>query len=186
MSFRIGRKFAQHVYPEPRRSAGADAFARNSAIALPGSGTPIGEGGVQVAWTYIESEGSAAQPGSTFDVPITPRSTGVIRVIGTVQIENGTEENINASVQVQVNGSSIVPPVASSTVDAQFGEGLTDGIETLSFVLDLIATDPVLVAGVPLSVGVLANIELLVTATADGLVLGTATLDIQELPAATG
>ena len=184
MTFRIGRRSAQHSYPATPRSAPA-AFARNSAVAEPGiTATPVTAAGTLVAWSYIESKGSALQPANTFDVPITSKVTGVVRVFGTVQVSNPTGADIDASVLIQVDGTSIIPPGAIATVNPTIPD-VNIGAQTLPFVVDIIPTVPPFIPG-PLPIGVTKNIRLLIIGSVDGLTLGPVTLDIQELPQATG
>lgn len=173
--FRIGRKHAQHTYPDTPRAAVA-AFARNSAVGPAGGPQGIILSGTPVPWSGIAS--GAATP--TPDVPITPKVTGVVRIIFTVVVENVSNTDEDVGVAVQVNGvtkntfSEEVPGTKS---------GVT-GIVTISGVVDL---EPP-IAGTPLPVGVTSNIEIVLTAGTDSesLQLDNATLDIQELPAATG
>jgi hypothetical protein len=165
--FRIGRRYAQHTYPDTPRGAGALSFARNFAEG-PGTPTTIDTSGVQVPWAFIESGDPVG-----VNVPITPRVTGRILFSGVVQVTNNDAAPVTVQVQIQVNGSTLLVPLVQETVDAN-GEAAI-AFEILSLAL--------------LPVGVTAQIQLQVTATADvDVVLSTnnTTLEIEEKPFATG
>jgi hypothetical protein len=165
--FRIGRKHASHTYPDTPRGAGALSFARNFAIG-PNTPTTITTGGVQVPWDIIES---GASPG--VNVPITPRVTGRMLFAGVIQVTNNDDVPVTISVQVQVQGSTLLVPLVQETVDAN-GEAAI-AFEILSLAL--------------FTVGVPRNISVLVTASADvDVVLTTdnSTIEIEEKPFATG
>lgn len=170
MGFRVGRSRAQHVYPESR-GVTTLVFARNFAQG-PSETTAVTMAGVQVPWTSIESVGGSPPPG-TVDVPITPRVTGRVRLLAMVAVQNTSGAAAKVSVQAQVGGVTVVgAPLGTETVDA------TTGVETVPYVFDL-----------TLPVGTTSDIELLVSASADGalaLIPSSTTLDIQELPRATG
>src|SRR5512147_2902491 len=163
--FRIGRKYAQHSYPESRRDTTVP-YAGNFAQG-PTDNTAISSGGTQIPWTVIASGAPAG-----VDIPITPKSSGRIRLVGQVVVDNISEGNATVSVQAQVDGVTISTPSSQT----EFSTDIT--IDTVPFVLDL-----------TLPVGVLANIQLLVTASGNDeleLTAACSTLDISEIPAPTG
>jgi hypothetical protein len=164
--FRIGRKHAQHSYPDTPRGAVA-AFARN--YASTNQNQDFSTGTVDVAWQAIES---GAAPGT--DVPVTPRVTGRVRIITTCVLINETLNPINVSVFSRIDGSPVGE--AAETVDA--ATETSNGESTITFVVDADA----------LPVGAAHQVSVRCTsssATAD-LTLAVAQVDIQELPAATG
>lgn len=203
--FRIGRKFASHSYPDTR-AATTVPYARNFAVG-PGTvtdvtvGTPVPWGVIEAiaAWgntttyalgalvsftdgnTYISLAGgnlnnqpdvSPAFWALNSIVPITPRSTGLIRIAGVISLKSAGDAAIVA-VQVRVNG--FVFPIPDF-------EAVTIGSGELGVL-------PILVETIPLTIGVTAAIEVLVTAIGPGSVSLTAassTLDVQEVQAATG
>jgi hypothetical protein len=165
--FRIGRRFAQHTYPDTPRGGGALAFARNFAMG-PATPTTITTGGVQVPWDFIESGAP-----SGVNVPITPRVTGRMLFSGVVQVTNNDDAPVTVQVQIQVNDATELVPLVQETVDA-------NGEAAIAFEIMYIASLPV---------GVTAQIQLLVTSTADvDVVLSTdnSTLEIEEKSFATG
>ena len=171
--FRIGRKFAQHSYPESRRDSTL-AFARNSAQGPGGDApVPVTTGGTQILWETIESGGGPSE-----DVPITPLVTGRIRIIAMVAVTNTIGVPTTVKVVAQVEDVTIPgSPVPEATVDESTDAG--NGFETITYVFDTTL----------LPVGATKHIEILVTAGVDNaieLTLENSTLDIQELPAATG
>jgi hypothetical protein len=122
--FRIGRKFAQHSYPESRFGDGA--FARNFASGPPtGEGpTPIVTTGTPVSWETIES---GAPPG--VNVPITPHVTGRIRIIATIVVASVAGAGL-VGIGAVIDGTPISTPQSFSAVVAL-------GVVTVSFVLDV-------------------------------------------------
>lgn len=168
--FRIGRKYAQHSYPEPRRGgASATPFARNFA-AGPGSETNITVPGVQVPWSAID----VGAPG--VNIPITPQSTGIIRIAGALTIKNHSGSNV---VTVLVN-----PQVAGVSLAFPLGDEVTLPINALAVI-------PILAETSALTIGVQALIQVLVSSEdADvnqiSIELESSTLDVQEVAVATG
>lgn len=168
--FRIGRVFARHTYPEPRRGGGASAgaFARNFASG-PASETTITVPGVQVPWAAID----VGSPGT--DVPITPQSTGIIRIDGAITLKNHSGDSVVVVVSAQVNGVDLPFPLAESI-----------SIPTNSF-----AVVPILAETTALPVGTPVNIQILVASDDSDtdeitIVLESSTLGVQEVSAATG
>jgi hypothetical protein len=170
MSFRIGRKFAQHTYPEPR-SIGAFQFARNFAYSAEGEDQPIPDDDeVPIEWGLISS-GAPAGP----DVPITPVATGIIRIIAAIAVGKNTGPSgfpNTISLVIHVNGVEIEPPeLLRVTIDS----GEFEMIPVLAEV-----------SGLPL--GVTANIRILATASTFGasLIEESSSIEVQEVQAATG
>jgi hypothetical protein len=168
--FRIGRSRAQHSYPDTRGAA-PNGFARNSALGPDGGSQALPD---KIKWGILE----VGTVGGTV-VPITPRVTGIIRIIGSVVCEN---EDINPNVMkvvVFVDGVSLVTG-SVSTIDAAPEAG--HGFITIPIEVDL--------AGVlALSTGVTHTIEVQVVPLNGGTstsVVSLSALDIQELPVATG
>jgi len=161
----VGTRY--YSYPETPRGGGALAFARNSGTA--GDETSISQAGVQVQWTEREVAGA-----TNVDVPITPRVTGIIRFLGMFYIQNEGPGNVqDVTVTLQVNGSDVASVAA--TVET-VGEG--SGSETIPFIL----------TGPGFTVGTTYNVQFkLSKATGSGsLLMITGTVDVQELPRATG
>jgi len=169
MSFRIGRAYARHVYDE-RRGGGSAAspFARNFAAGPTLTTSIAAGGGTQIPWEVIDSGAPAG-----VDVPITPQSTGVVRISGVISLKNSTGSAVAAQVEVQVNDVSLTFPNAeNATVDA-------DGFEAIPFLAE--ATG--------LTIGVTVNVQILVIAggsDAISAVAESSTLDVQEVAVATG
>jgi len=99
MAFRIGRKYAQHTYPEPRRSGGVtpDEFARNFAVG-PATDTDITTT-TPLPWSDVD----VGAPGNS--VTITPESTGVVRVLAVMTFKNPSgADTVDAVVQILLDG----------------------------------------------------------------------------------
>jgi hypothetical protein len=172
MSFRIGRKGAQHSYPVSR-GALALPFAFNYAMNLEAQDLSDASP-VEVVWDNAGTNGvesdSAIPPGTI--VPITPRVTGRVRVIVTVVAKSFGGE-LNVGLRAATGG----PPVQVMGVVQSIAGG---AIATVSFVYDFTALSALL------PVGVVTNLDLqLVVLGSDGI-LHSATMDVQELPLATG
>lgn len=166
MTFRIGHKNARHFYPE-RRSGTPVTFARNFA-AGPTDDTGISGAGTQIPWEVVD----VGSPG--VNVPITPQTTGVIRVTAVVVVKNvSTDPQTIGGVQIdaQVNGVTIGIPLAE-----QFSIDI-NGSKSIQLVAE---TDA-------LPIGVAANIQILVTSS-DHLAVsaGSSTVEAQEVSVATG
>lgn len=175
----VGRTGSRRVYSYPETPRGASAaFARNSAAGPQFDGPlPITQAGVPIPWAAIESVGTV--PPGTTDVPITPRVTGVVRVICTIEVENvGTTQNVEAVLELA--GS----PVASfaNTILGP-GEG-PDEFETITFAFDFNPSGP----GGSLPVGTTSQLSVKLLSDVDdvSLQLNAATFDVQELQTATG
>jgi len=173
--FNRGRSKTAHAYPETRAGANSPpaplAFARNFAK---GPGTevsqPVLAAGTQVQWGTIDSPGLNVQ-----DVPITPRSTGVILVSGVVSVNNDSNNTDVVTVQVQVDDVTVTTPAVQQST----GEGGEGGFNAIPFNIEI----PGLV------IGTQVNIQVLVTAQADGEISlndNDTTVNVQEVAVATG
>lgn len=173
--FRTGNKAKSHPYPITPRSGGLFAFARNSA-AGPEADTliAISPGGTFINWNFI-----AAGPASGVNVPVVPRVTGIIRVIGVVTIKNTTGSLRQVTIEVFVGNVVLQVP---------FGE-----LPTLE--PNALAVFPILTEvnantfGAPAAIGVTADIRVRLTADVSDslqLIQESSTLDVQELPPPTG
>jgi hypothetical protein len=167
MAFRIGRKHAQHTYPENRGGAAAALFARNFAEG-PLINTTITDGGIQIPWAFVESGAPAG-----VNVPITPRSSGILRISGVIVIASTAEVDRVVSLVVQVNGASMsVPLTEANTVTA-------GGFEVVAFATETLA----------LPIGPTYNVQIFLNASAPDELLVEArssTIEVQEILAATG
>lgn len=168
MAFRIGRKHAQHTYPEAPRGAGPFQFARNLAAgpgrtdvpvsvaalpAAPSAGTPV----FTLANNSLVEAGVLTADGA----PITPSVTGIIRVSGVVNVENtGADGPVDVAVFLAINGTVENTPVAVATLDA------ATSFESIPVLFDLPAALPL---------GTTAHINLVVLASVTGVVLSTGT-----------
>lgn len=165
----VGRTGANRVYsyPEAPRGAGPANYAKNYASG-PSADTPIaGSPGTQVPWATVDVGVAGVS------VQITPRVTGIIRVMGVLTIEGGGEGAIDVQVQVQVNGvTQAIPEFEFNTV------GNTE-TEAVPFMVEI--------SGLP--IGTTKNIQILLTASnSPGAVLSeqSSTIEVQEVPASTG
>lgn len=177
MSEFIGRTGSKrsYSYPVTPRSAGASGsnFARNYASG-PFEDTDVPIAGVQVPWSIIDSGVIVGD-----DVPITPLVTGQILISAAIALENISSDPVNIQAEVQVNDVTVATPAdVKSLIDAAVAEG----VSTLMI--------PV-VARITLPVGVLANIQIRVSASDEPgdlvhLVAASSTMNIQEVSVATG
>lgn len=168
--FRIGRKYARHVYPDTNRGAGLLAYARNSASAIEGAqpaGGIVADPGVSpLAWADIEST-----PGSGgASVPITPKVTGILRVVGMLTLVGpGIAAAANVRIDVLIDGA----PVASTQQTVE-----VDGVANVGFQVDRY------------DAGIGAHTVALQAAALTGadanLKVTNMEIDIQELPPVTG
>lgn len=169
----IGRgRYATETYPETGSGRGVSAaLARNSAYG-PSSSTALSGAAVAIPWTIVESTDAASPSGH---VPITPTlTTGRVRVIAMIGIANTTTAT-QVGVAVEVNDIASVPLLSASvTVPAST---LTE----VPFLIDLDLSS--------FGAGPTYEISILVSATGGGpatLSAGKCSIDISELPAATG
>lgn len=178
MSFRIGRKHAQHAYPTSR-AASSVPYARNFA-AGPTAQDPISvtPATSSISWTAIES---GAAPGPL--VPITPKSTGIIRIQGVVVVKSNALTPVELQVLVKVNGGTLLVPLFEvvSCAPNVLGPPPPGGFTAIPFLTET-------PFGAPLPIGVAANVEIALSANDVGLflIVGSSTLDVQEVQAATG
>jgi hypothetical protein len=163
MGFRVGRKFAQHFYPEPSHPVeAAPTYARNfgsgPATDVAVATTP----GTQIVWSNIQS---GIGPGVA--VPVTPETTGILRISGTISLAGSGQ---SVQLLVGVNGFPLSVPA--------FERATVSGFESISFLTETSAQP----------IGSPANISIQLIGSATGIsVIGlSSTIDIQELPAATG
>lgn len=175
MSEFIGRTGSHRVYSYPDRRGGnpAELFARNFA-AGPLLDTDIETGeGTPVPWAVIESGAPAG-----INVPITPRSTGRIRISGAITVKSVVGvATVSLFVQTfdGVTVSTLpIPLLEENTISAA-------GFEVIPFLTENIG-------GALLPIGVPTSIRILLIASESGLSLLSlsSTIDIQEVLAATG
>lgn len=103
MAFRIGRKFAQHTYPERLGGGGtSDSFARNFGMG-PLNEEPVPGDGINVPWETIAS---GASPGA--NVPITPAVTGRLLIHGVVVLKNDTADDLQITLHVNLDGTTLI------------------------------------------------------------------------------
>jgi len=240
--FRIGRKLAQHVYPDNARAAALSLFARNYATG-PKVNTTVDSDGTQIPWNMIDSTakpftvdantvtvsiagdvtsqfnngdnvsivpttpvvlppvlrsiasvpafadgfttfdlnaavdttttGGTIEDASapTTDVPITPRTTGVVLISGVVTLGNDSGDPITVvTVEVQVDGVSVAVPDDSRVAPLADGQAIT-----LPFL-----------AEVELPIGTTSNIQIIVTGEDTLILADSAVINIQEVSVATG
>jgi hypothetical protein len=162
MAFRIGRKYASHVYPERAGGGGAaSAFARNFATGPKGSPAT----GVQINWNSIDV---GADPDE--DVPITALSTGIIVISGAIGVSNISGTPVLVTVQVQVDDVSI---------GSSFQVTVPDGsLESIPFLAETTPLDT--------PVGVLRNVQVLVTGAGATTPVDSSAISVQEVSVATG
>ena len=106
-------------------------------------------------------------------VPITPRSTGIVRVTSVIALNNADSPvAIDVQAQVEINGSpAAFPPITLST-------SVTGDTGIIPILAEL-----------QLTVGVQSVIQILLTASVDSevsIVALSSTLELQEVTAATG
>jgi hypothetical protein len=175
MAFRIGRKFAQHTYPEQRRATGAVVpFARNFASGPELVQAIAAGGGTPIQWDVIDSGAATPSP----DVPITTQTTGIVLITGVIELKNVSGSPVDAHVEVIVGG---VP------LDVPFNEVVT----IQGSFADTFAAIPIVAETTALQtpVGVATNIQVLVIASNSDVlsaVAGSCTLNLQEVSVATG
>jgi hypothetical protein len=173
----VGRTGSRRVYsyPEPRFTGLVGPFARNFAAG------PDNDGGDQplvvasvtpadnaIDWALLESGTSP-----NVNVPITPRSSGIVRISGVVTVSNSDAAAHTVQIIIGVNGA-VVPAPAGETVTVP-----ANGVVAVPFLTETI----------PLPIGTTATVEILAVASSNGhlsAVLDSSTLDIQEVTPATG
>jgi len=185
MGFRIGRKNALHVYPEPKvpgppgpaGPAGppgppgppASALARNFG-AGPSAPQAVTPAGTQINWSEL---GIGLAPSQ--NVQITPLTTGRIRITGMVGIANASANDLPILVQYAINGATQATPVAQSSI-------VNAAVDTLEI--------PFAFETAPQAIGVPVQIQIVVTSvgalTSADIATLTATVDLQEVSNPTG
>lgn len=159
----IGHGRYRETYPQtPHAASALLAFSRNSAIG-PELQTNVVAGGTQIPWGFVEN----GVPG--VNVPVTPKSTGVFLITGSVTLASPDGPAAIAEVAVQIN--NVIHSNAQATVDAP------PSSEAIPVVFTTQSALPI---------GVLANIQILVTApgTLDGqivIVPSSSNLSVQEV-----
>jgi hypothetical protein len=170
MSFRIGRKHAQHTYPQAVSGGpGLAGYARNFAQGpAANQAVPVSPGTLLTPWNPIES---GAAPGST--VPITPKVTGLVLVTGTIEGAIAVEGEDNLFVQIDVDGVPLLNPITGNPV----GTGTGSGFMSVSFCVLA-----------QLIVGETHHIGVIVSSSSGDVALNAhnSTISIQEVAAATG
>ena len=173
MAFRIGRRYAQHVYPETGGGRGggtATAFARNFATG-PKSDTEITGGGIQVPWNGIDVGASPS-----VDVPITPKSTGIVIISGIITVTNSSESSFDIEVDVQVEGA-FLPNASFFATPVAAGETVA-----IPFLAETTPTDT--------PVGVTKHVQIFVDGDPGDvdldLLVEASAISVQEVSAATG
>lgn len=169
MPYVIGRR-GRETYPEaPRGGSGGASFARNFASGPKGD-TPISTEGNKIQWNAVD----AGLPPTPADVPITPITSGVLLITGVIMVNNTGDTSVAVLINVQVENVSLpVPVTLGSTVEP--GEGMA-----IPFMYETTPTDT--------PVGVTKNIQVLVTASVDGVSLldQSSVIEVQEVSVATG
>ncbi len=169
------KRRSPEAYPEPRGGQGtpSDSFVRNFASAPDTQITVDQDPGSQIVWNSIFS----GAPAST-DVPITPAVTGRLRVSAVICLKNiSSDPSVLSGVQVIVQVGN--PPV----------DTLIPFLERVSIPEGAAVVIPVLTETDPQPVGVATSISILLIAgdaNAIALVSQSSSIDIQEVPAATG
>jgi hypothetical protein len=175
--FRIGRKFAQHSYPNSR-AASTVPFARNFAAGPEQDQViPLGVD-TPVLWAAIES---GAPPGPL--VPITRLSTGIIRISGVLTVN--TEDLVQVVVRIRGTPPG-GPPIILPVPLAENNTIASNSTEAIPFITE--TPFPPLPFGGPIPPGT-TTFEVLLFVTGTGtvrLIPASSTLDLQEVSLATG
>lgn len=169
--FRIGRTRAQHSYPESRQNTTVP-YARNSALFVKTSmvltGTPA-----PIPWSLIESTFAGG-----VNVPITPKTTGLVLLTGMVTIVNTDSGHVaRVLLNIKVGAFVLAAPFSIADLPANPSPGST-------------ITIPIVFSGpTPLLIGSTTNIQIQASQTgadADTVSVVDATLSLQEVVPATG
>jgi len=175
------KRKSPEVYPTSRGVGTNNDFARNYATGPTDQTDVVSTGvGTQVPWEIIASGAPAGTA-----VPITPLSTGIVRISGVLSLKNTSNDPAAAgSVEVQVSINNVVlsspVPIFTNTVGIGSG-GNTTALEAVPFLIETTA--------IQTPVGVLADVRIHVTANADNLIVilsEGSSLDLQEVSAPTG
>jgi len=165
--FRIGRKHASHVYPQSKGAppTPSAALARNYAFG-PAQDTALASTGTQVPWQLIEAGGSGT------DIPITPTTSGRIRVSAMLTVVNNAEGWVELSVQAMLDGTPFATPLTTPQIAPAARK------TTIPFLIEF---------NVP--IGVTSQIELLLTPAIDdaiSLLEDESSIEVQELTTTAG
>jgi len=166
----IGTRY--HSYPETPRGAAAGMLARNAAFG-PENVTPILTSPTSVPWQSLD----VGVAGVT--VPITPRVTGVVRIIGVIGVKSSSGIQELLTVHVAVNGELLFIPFNPEPTLSASG-----------YILIPILTEVnVFTNGSVLPLGVTATVQVILTANNPDVLSidpGASSLDVHELMPATG
>lgn len=175
MSEFVGRTGSHrgYSYPETGRRAGApSAFARNFATG-PKTTTAIGLGGLPIPWNSIDV--APITPSS--DVPITPLSTGVVRISGVVTVHNPSDASPTPAViiNISLNNGSFLPAQSSFIPPLLPGQAIT-----VPFLAETTPTDT--------PVGVTTTVQVFVDGDPGGaeLLASASAIEVQEVAVSTG
>ncbi len=170
----VGRTGALRLYsyPETPRGGAAAALARNAAFG-PTNTTPILTSPTSVPWQSLD----VGTAGVT--VPITPRVTGVVRIIGVVGVKSSSVIQESLTVHVAVDGELLFIPFDPAPT-----------IEPGGYILIPILTEVnAFTNGAALPLNVTATVQVVLTANNPDVLSidpGSSSLDINELLPATG
>jgi hypothetical protein len=165
MAFRIGRRSAQHSYPQAPRGA-PSAYARNSAHG-PATLTAVTDTPTRIPWGTLE----VGAPGQ--NVSITPKLTGLILVTGVVECVNNSEDTDQLTVNIGVAGILQAKPLEANFVSGGGGE----------------TSVPIQAIIGPFALGTPVEVSLFVTSIADdtlSLEVNDSWITLQEVSTATG
>ncbi len=156
MAFRIGRTYARNFATGP--------VDGSTNIAITGDGTAL-------PWNLPD----VGTPG--INVQITPKSTGIILITGVITVKNSSENVVNISLKVKVNGVFIAAPFGEETTI----DNNDDGFGIL----------PVLAEVKGLTIGTPIDVEFWCLSSASdpadcSYVMASSSIEIQEVLAATG
>lgn len=166
----VGRTGSKRVYSYPTQPRFANLegpFARNSASG-PTTDTPIVTTGTQVNWDDIASTGAGG-----VNIPITPKSTGIIRVTGMFEVTCAGEGEVDVEINIQIGGVTFPIP-EDPIITVRPGGGVM-----IPFVIVLSG----------FTVGATTNIQMLLTAEVDSALTlegQSSVVDVQEVSIATG
>jgi hypothetical protein len=168
----------QHSYPENRKAAGAAVFARNFGYG-PAADAPVPivtTPGTEVPW------GTRGVAGvDIHDIPITPRTTGVIRILAMVNVGNSTSTEKDLLVQVLLNGSAVEPEDMQVTVPPANTAEERNGYVLIPILIPEVAG---------LTIGTTYNVRILLTALTNSALTiplaQTTSIEVSEVPVSTG
>jgi hypothetical protein len=132
--------------------------------------------GTQVDWSSVDVPDGAPDE----DVPITPLSTGVIRVLGTITVQNTTANPMDVQLQVLLDDvAQPLPATEHVTIQpTNVGESI-EGFEAIPFMVEI--------SGLVIGVERLVQIRLIaLTSPGVEIAAGASTLEVQEVPISTG